>query len=240
MTDGWINALVWILFAATLGAITAWLHTLIKRNEDQFLSLVDALNSAGAGLHHTGIGYVATGYVATVRPDQPPLFTSDPQALNPTTLRAVTETSHALHDPLVSQPPGYTGPGARDWLLHYTHRPDVTWAGVTKQFYGEAAQDDEIKAFFANTDMALLKRHFAETLIIITRDGVSESLLQAIKHAHSHITDRDGKPLRITDYIYDKVIDVLVGVLQRNGVPPRAISDLAKTITPLKDVIVVG
>jgi hypothetical protein len=242
MTEGWINALLWILYAAALGAVTAWLHSRIKHNEDQFLSLVDALNSQGAGLHHTGAGYVSA---LRPQPDRTePLFQpAHPLAANPgpapmlsPTMRGVPER-HALRDPLLSQPP-YTGPEVRDWLLHHTHRTDVTWPGVIKEFYDAAGQDDEVKVYFANTEMAVLKRHFADTMLIITREGVSESLLQAMKHAHHHITDPNGNPLRITGHIYDKVISVLVGVLQRNGVPQRAIDELAKTIEPLRDAIV--
>jgi truncated hemoglobin YjbI len=230
MNSVWPVALSLVALMCALGsAVFAIIIYIRQRDQAQdHDSLVDALNRAGAGIVYGPGGYVRE----TPHPLAEPLPEPAPSAA---TLRAVQRSAHALRDPQVTQPPT---PGVDEWIKYWSPDPDVTWSGVIKQFYEAASDDPEIAAYFARVDMERLQKHFVHMMTIITRDGVTSSMLRAMKHAHHGILDKDGNPMVITGPVYDRTVGTLGVVLRKNGVPADAIGALVKTIAPLRDAIV--
>ena len=123
----------------------------------------------------------------------------------------------------------------KDWLTHYWPG-SPGWPAIVSEFYNRAASDPAIAEFFAHTDMAMLQKHFTHAMIIITKDGVNVPTRDYLARVHADLRNRAGQP--ITGDIYDRTIDVLVGVLVDAGIPDDAINELARTVTPLRQAIV--
>lgn len=244
MTGAWILVIAAFVVAAVAATLAATAISRTTELRESHENLVNTLNKAGAG-----ITTHPTGYASNIRPEPRPLapepgelLTEAPTALSEDRLSVPTHTAmgraaHRLRDSQATAPPP-APVGARDWLVHYSRNPNITWAGVTAEFYDEAGRDPEVKPYFERVDMSRLKSHFANAMVIVTRDGVSDAVLQAMRHAHHGLTDKHGQPMVVTDRVYGKVIDTLVMVLRRNKVPESAIEDLGKTIAPLREAIV--
>lgn len=125
----------------------------------------------------------------------------------------------------------------KDWLQHYTYDRH-TWADAVAEFYRRAAADPEVADYFRGVDLERLQRHFTAAMIFLTGRGLRQSTVERIRTAHASIRNSRGEP--ITGPIYDRVIGVLVGILQEWNVPASAIADLARIIGPLRAAVVVA
>jgi hemoglobin len=153
------------------------------------------------------------------------------------TITAIAARLPALEDPerVVAEPPSVGGDTIRDWLLYHT-LGRYRWSDAVAEFYARAAADPQIAAYFYGVDMERLQRHFTRAMITLTQDGLKQGKLTSLAKIHAQVQTPDGAP--ITHEVYDKVITVLVGILQEWGVPDDAIRELAGVIEPLRGAIV--
>jgi len=124
----------------------------------------------------------------------------------------------------------------RDWLIHYSPKRDRVWPSVVEQFYKRAAANPDIADYFVDVDMPRLQGHFVRALMLLTGQGLTSTMVKRLQEAHASVTNSRGQAIR--PEIYDAVVHTLVGVLTDEGVSAPAIAQLARTIEPLRGVIV--
>ena len=145
-------------------------------------------------------------------------------------------------DELLGDPPHVIDPSGRpvpvrDWFLHYTGRPNVSWASLVAEFYRRVAEDPDIRAYFTQADHADLPRHFTAAIIMVCQNGVTTQTLRLMEEKHRHVRAAETG-LAITGEVYDRTIDILVTLLVEYGMPDDVINQLTRTVRPLREVIV--
>jgi truncated hemoglobin YjbI len=151
-------------------------------------------------------------------------------------------TEYAGLDPtyvLIGAPvvPGLAGDvPLREWLRHEHPSNDHVWRDVVAEFYGRAAQDPEIAAYFSNADMETLQRHFLATLLLVSGNGLTVGAVRQMRERHKVVSDEDGRP--ISERAYDKTMRILLEVLRENGVPPSALTQVFAVLAPLRQAII--
>ncbi len=141
----------------------------------------------------------------------------------------------------VTGPPMVNGETLYHYLVHTHPLGDNVWAAIVAEFYNRAAAVPAIKSYFWRVlerpeGMERLQFHFTQALIIVTKSGLSQRVLDMLEDKHKDVRDKDER--RITPEIYDLAIDTLVGILREQQVPAKAIEQLALSIGPAKNAIV--
>ncbi|MFR9803226.1 hypothetical protein ACL02T_13115 [Pseudonocardia sp. RS010] len=136
---------------------------------------------------------------------------------------------------VLAPPPMVDDLPLRDWLVHYSLSGDQVWPSVVATFYARAAAVPEIADYFSGTDMVRLQQHFVRALLVLTGSGLTEGTVRRLQEAHLPVTDSRGRA--ITPAVYDAAIESLLGVLAEHGAPKTALSQLAVTVAPLREVI---
>ena len=124
----------------------------------------------------------------------------------------------------------------REWLRHEHPTNDHVWRDVVAEFYGRAAQDPEIAAYFSDADMESLQRHFLATLLLVSGNGLTVGAVRQMRDRHKVVFDGDGRP--ISERAYDKTMRILLEVLRENGVPPSALTQVFAVLAPLRHAII--
>jgi truncated hemoglobin YjbI len=155
----------------------------------------------------------------------------------PTMATAPHRPSAARHreDPQLTEPLTLpSGLTVRNVLSHYSL--GRTWPELVQAFYAEAGSDPVIGPYFFHSDMPTLRKHFADAIVMVCEKGVRQSTVEAMRTAHRQVATPDGTP--ITGEVYDRVIDILAGLLLQWNVPEEIVVDLARVVAPLRAAIV--
>ncbi|RFU88442.1 group 1 truncated hemoglobin [Streptomyces triticagri] len=102
-------------------------------------------------------------------------------------------------------------------------------AGVVDQFYERVLADPQLAGYFADSDLAGLKRHQRAFVGQALGSGKPYSG-RAMRQAHS------GLGVRSEDF--DRVIGHLAGALEQAGVDGATVASIAEALAPLKPDIV--
>ena len=113
----------------------------------------------------------------------------------------------------------------------------MSWASLVAESYRRAAEDPDIRAYFAQADTANLPRHFTAAIIMVCQTGVTARTLRLMEENHRNVRAA-GTGLAITGEIYDRTVDIVVALLVEHEMADDVINQLARTVTPLRDVIV--
>lgn len=153
------------------------------------------------------------------------------------------DTDTLRPDVLITQPPMVDGVTLYQYLTRMHPLKDNVWAAVVQEFYTRAAGVPEILSYFhlrvvEDPDLRWLKNHFTRALVMVSKSGITQGAVDAMRKAHEGVHDREGR--RITPEIYDAVIATLIAVLVSKDVqvPQAYIAELGKTIAPLRDAII--
>lgn len=125
-------------------------------------------------------------------------------------------------DALLMDPPTVTTTAGRvtlyEWLRQASdNQPAMLVQQVVGAFYDRLAADPAVAGYFP-ADQVVLRRHFAQALVTLARDGLWQSMADRLAAAHHGVVDgRTGR--EITGQVFDRVVGHLVAVLSTAGVP---------------------
>lgn len=100
---------------------------------------------------------------------------------------------------------------------------------VVNEFYKRVLADNQLKGFFAKTDMVKQKRHQVN-FVSMALGGPNQYTGRTMKKAH------DG--MKITAKHFDLVAGHLVGALKHAGVAQEDINQVVGAVAPLKSEVV--
>jgi hypothetical protein len=150
-------------------------------------------------------------------------------------------TSKKDSNPIVCPPPMVGDETVMQWGLRtYKGRlgeraanadPEYgVWSLIVADMYRLASQDIGVARHFNFTHMAALQKKFTATLVLVLDKGLRRKSIEAMEKVH--------RDFDITPAEYDRVVAILVGILQHYRVPEQSYPAITKIVETLKPVIV--